>query len=204
MKILTLILLFLFVATNSFSQRNLLTQYRIHFEHDLKHWANSFRNFKLSEFKLEETRKFEDLPFGDIDSLKEFYSIYKPALSFSPDKIHFIDIYSYWLNLEKKGNKIVATTEVDQAISLCDIKRKEWTRILFCGFSLRIDETKWINNTKFILAGVFPDEHNILHPQIFIGDLIQKKFAVHTNTLGSSKRKIYASVKLKKLHYIDN
>jgi len=145
---LTLIFL---LSKNSLGQKTNLSIYKSRFNNELKAWAKTISNFNLASFKTTDTISFENLNYYDIKSLKEFYSIYKPALTFSKDNNKFIDIYSYELNLEKKGSKIVYSgSEVEQAISLCDIKTKRWTRILFCGYSLRIQDVIWLTSTKFM------------------------------------------------------
>jgi hypothetical protein len=143
-----LILVFL-SGKSSFGQKNNLSIYKSHFDRDLKAWTKTINDFKLSSFEPTDTISFGNVDDNNIKTLKDFYLIYKPALTFSEDSNKFIDIYSYELNLEKKGNKIVYSgSEVDQAISLCNIKTKKWTQILFCGYSLRIQEVMWLTNTK--------------------------------------------------------
>lgn len=202
MKILTLrlIVFLLFSSTASFSQTSQLTVYKSHFDSSLKTWRQSFKNFQLKQFKLTDTIKFENIPFADAEDLKEFYSIYKPALSFSGDKSKFIDIYSYWLNLEKKGNKLVDNPEVDQAISLCNLKTKKWTRIFFCGYSTRVEEVLWLTDTKFILTGSYLGDSDLSHPKIFIGDIPKQQFLVYDNNLSIATKAGYVSPKLKALN----
>ena len=200
----SIILLFAFLFTStagSFCQSSLLTSYKSYFDNDLKNWTHSFKNFRLSEFKLSDTIKFETSLFGDTNSLNDFYELYKPGLAFSADKSKFIDIYSYCLNLEKKGNKIFDNPEVDQAVSLCDLKNNKWTRIYFCGISTRIDEVVWLTKTKFILAGTILDENsNLFHPKILIGDITKQVLLVFVDNLSVASKNGYTSLKLKKLN----
>jgi hypothetical protein len=197
--LLTLIFL---PVTNSFGQKNNLSIYKSHFESDLKAWTKTINNFSLSSFKPTDTISFGDLDGNDIKNLKDFYSIYKPALTFSKDGNKFIDIYSYELNLEKKGNKIIYSgSEVDQAISLCNIKTKRWTQILFCGYSLRIQEIIWLTNAKFMLVGSFQNEESKYLPVIYIGDMINNSFEVFTSSNPNClQNKGYDSPKLAKLN----
>ncbi len=203
MKVSTFLFIFIFIATCSFSQNTSLTSYKVYFDNDLKSWTQSFENFKLAKFKISDTIKFESIPFDDTKNLKEFYALYKPGLSFSLDSSQFIDIYSYWLNLEKKKNKIVANVDVDQAVSLCDLKNNKWTRIFFCGYSTRIDEVLWIDNKNFILAGTIMDDNNVFHPKILIGNTTKKTFFVYTDGSIVSTKTGYISAKLKKLNIHD-
>lgn len=205
MKISVLFLFaFLFcIRAKSFCQNSLLTTYKTYFYKDLKSWTYSFVNFKLSDFKSSDTIKFGNVSFGDTNNINDFYELYKPGLSFSSDSSKFIDIYSYWLNLEKKGKKIVANPEVDQAIFLCDLKNNKWTRVFFCGVSTRIDEAIWLTNKRFILAGTFTDENNLLHPKVLIGDVTKKFIYVYTDNLSVSSKTGYTPIKLKNLNIQD-
>ena len=195
-----LILIFL-SGKNSFGQKNNLSIYQSHFDKELKAWTKTISNFKLSSFKSTDTISFGNSDYNDIKSLKEFYSIYKPALTFSKDSNTFIDIYSYELNLERKGNKIVYSgSEVDQAISLCDVKTKSWIQILFCGYSLRIQEVIWLSNTKFMLVGSAQDEGSNYSPVIYIGDITTNSFETFSSSnLNCQQKKGYDSPKLAKL-----
>ena len=199
---ITISFLFCF-TTKSFCQNADLTTYKNYFDSNLKGWTKSFKDFRLSRFKLTDTIKFENLPFRDKSDLKEFYTLYKPALSFSSDNTQFLDIYSYWLNLEKKGNKIVANADVDQLVSLCDLKNNKWTRIFFCGLSTRIDEAIWLSNTRFILAGTELDENNVFHPKVLIGDTTKQTFLVYVDNECQATKAGYTSPKLKKLNIQD-
>ena len=203
MRVSTLLFFSIFITTCSFSQSTSLTPYKIYFDNDLKNWTQSFKNFKLEKFKISDTIKFERISYDDTKNLKRFYALYKPALSFSPDSSQFIDIYSYWLNLERKGNKIVANVEVDQAVSFCDLKNNKWTRIFFCGYSTRIDEVLWIDNANFILAGTFLDDKSLFHPQILIGNKTKKTLFVYTDSSIVATKMAYTSTKLKKLNIHD-
>ena len=187
---------------SSIGQQNSLSTYKSHFEGELKAWTKTISDFKLSSFKSRDTVKFQNSVYYDLKTLKDFYSIYKPALAFSSDSNIFIDIYSYELNLEKKGNKIIYSgSEVDQAISLCNIKTKKWAQILFCGYSLRIQDVSWLSNTKFMLVGSTQNEESKFNPVIYLGDLKKNFFEIFAS---SDPRCLqieeYESPKIAKLH----
>lgn len=188
----------------SFSQNHSLNSYKSYFDNQFKKWTKSYHNFLLPGFHLSHSAGFENVPFDDIKNLKEFYKKYKLALSFSPDKNQFIDIYSYQLNLEWKGGKLIAETGVDGAVSLCNLKTRKWTRIHFCGASSGIEDVMWISNTRFILVGYEMDESNKFRPNIFIGNTLKQKFYVYKtddeNCFG--KKDGYTSTKLKALKFV--
>ena len=200
MKIATFYIITLFSTTYLFSQKTSLTNYKPFFDKNLKRWTQSFKNFHFEKIRISDTVSFENTPFCDTKNLKAFYNLYKPGLSFSWDTSHFLDIYSYWLNLEKKGNKIVANAEVDQAVSLCDLKNNKWIRIYFCGYSTRIDEAVWIDRRYFILAGTLLDYKDVFHPKILIGDMTKKVFYVYNDSVSMALETGYTSEKFKKLN----
>ena len=189
-------------GNSSFGQKDNLSIYQSHFDNELKAWTKTISNFKLSSFKPTDTISFGNLEYNDIKSLKGFYSIYKPALTFSKDSNKFIDIYSYELNLDRKGNKIVYSgSDVDQAISLCDIKMKRWIRILFCGYSQRIQEVTWVTNTKFVMVGAFQNEESKYSPIIYLGDIANNSFEIFSSSDSNChQNKGYDSPKLAKLN----
>jgi hypothetical protein len=197
-----LIVLSFFPNKNSFGQKKNLSIYKFCFDGQLKAWTKTIKDFRLSSFQPTDTISFENSEFEDIKDLKKFYSVYKPALTFSNDKNQFIDIYSYWLNLEKKGDSIVYSgSDVDQAVSLCDIQAKKWTRILFCGYSLRIQDVAWLTNTKFILVGSVQNEESKYLPAIYIGNTTSNSFEIFSSDDPNCyQTEIYDSPKLAKLN----
>ena len=53
---------------------------------------------------------------------------------------------------------------------------------------------------KFILAGTFIDNSNLVHPKIFIGDMKKKMLFAYIDNLSVATKNGYTSVKLKKLN----
>ncbi len=187
---------------SSIQQKNSLSIYKSHFDNELKGWTKTINEFKLSSFHPSDTISFGSVDYHDIKSLNGFYSIYKPALTFSKDGGKFIDIYSYELNLEKKDSKIVYSgSEVDQAISLCDLKMKRWTQVLFCGYSLRIQEVIWLSNIKFMLVGCLQNDESKYQPVIYVGDMTNNSFEIFSSSDANCyQNKGYNSAKLAKLN----
>ena len=197
-----LLLIFtLFLNYTVSAQETKLNSYSNYFDKELKMWANSYLNFKLSEFNKSNTYSFDNNYEQDLKYLKPFLSIYKPILTFTKDSTEFIDIYSYQLNLEKKGNYFVANPDIDQCILLCDPRKKYWNRIYFIGGSGWIDEVIWTSNTKFFLLGGELDSNHKRVPLIFLGDTIKEAIEEFTDTNNAcvQKTKGYYSPKLKRL-----
>ena len=188
-------------AVCSMAQNQNLNAYKKYFDHELSEWTLSYVNFKLSEFILDETKPFDNNNPQDLNSLKSFYSIYKPILTFSKDSNRFVDIYSYQLNLEKKGNGFLANVDIDQAIYLYDKKAKYWDRIYFSSSSNWIVDVTWVSYTKFILVCSLETEKNERAPRIILGDAANKTLRIYRNTNKTCIQKPgrYRSPKLKKL-----
>jgi hypothetical protein len=171
-----ILLTFIFFAKDSIAQTNHIFQYKKYFDKDLKLWANTFTSFKLSDFAISDTLDFENIDEKSFKSYEVFLSIYKPILTYSIDSSKFIDIYSYQINLEKKGDYYYASADIDQTIFLCNPKIKYWKRIFFGTNSQWIDEVIWLTKSKFILVGITksPDDRKL--PLILLGDTKSQKF----------------------------
>ena len=193
--------LFIIVALSSHGQDKNLLQQKKYFDQELKKWANSFSKFNLSHFNVQDRLHFDNNYQQDFKELKKFLSIYKPIITFSKDSSKFIDIYSYQLGLEKKGNYFEANPDIDQAILLCDKKTKYWDRIYFGGMSRWIDEAIWTTATKFILVGISRSTDYKRTPLIILGDT-EKQTLIEYLSINKSdfqNNKGYSSLKLKRL-----
>ena len=111
-----------------------------------------------------------------VSDLSQFYTFYKPSLSFSPDSSQFIDLYSNGITLEKKGKKIIAIGDVDQAVTLCNLKTKNWKSIISFGPSASMEEALWLSPAKFILAGTMQNDEGKQQPVLLLGDTDEKSF----------------------------
>ena len=196
------ILFFCIVGQSSFGQDKNVLQQKKYFNQELKLWTNTFNNFNLSDLKLEDTLPFDNNFPQDFNSYKKFLSTYKPIVTYLPDSSKLIDIYSYQLNLEKKGNYYEANVGIDQAVLLCDPKEKYWNRIYFGTSSEWIDEVIWISKTKFILVGIIKLEDEKKKPLILFGDTNKQTLIKYLNTNKSifQNGKGYSSIKLKRLN----
>jgi hypothetical protein len=186
-------------------QKISLLDYKTYFNKDLKNWTISFRNFQLSAFNVSNTSNFgSSYDFSTATPYwKEFYALYKPALTFSSDSSKFVDIYSYELNLEKKGKKIVSFESGEQTAEFYDLTKRKTCRILFCGISSQLQEIIWVGNSKFILVGREIEEDNKVYPLIYLADTKKRKlisFRTNDNTC-IEKSNAYSSPKSKKLTY---
>ena len=200
MKLLV-VLLFISSCNFSFGQDKNLLQYNKLFDQSLKLWTSTFNNFNLSDFKAYDTLHFDNNLEQDFDYYKKFLSTYKPIITFSPDNLKFIDIYSYQLNLEKKGNVYYANPDIDQTIFLCNPKGKYWNRIYFGTSWQWIDEVIWTSTTNFILVGITKITDGKKTPLILLGDTNKQTLIKY---LSGDKEiiqtdKTYSSSKLKKI-----
>jgi hypothetical protein len=143
-------------------------------EKKLNAWAKSFNGFSADSFKYTQTTKFEEIAYQDTTGMDKFYELYKPSLVFSGDSSQFIDIYSAGIMLEKRGMKTFASSDVDQAITLCNLRTGDWRRIAFFGPSAGIEEAVWVSATEFVLAGIIRNDNGDPMPFLLWGDAQEK------------------------------
>lgn len=166
----------------------------------LPKWISSFTGFNFDSFKLSQKRNFEWMDSDVPEDMNKFYTFYKRALVYSPDSNMFIDMYSPNIWLEKKGKKIIASADVDQAIALVNLKSNEWKRILFFGPSAGIEEAVWVTPNQFVLAGMFFNDDGKVIPILLVGDINKKEFRwfeSNSTRAESSNYKASGMVKLK-------
>jgi hypothetical protein len=158
------------------SNKNTSLEQLKHFvERGLENWELSFKDFQIDSFRLVQETEFEQQDYDEVSDLAKFYELYKPSLSFSPDSSLFIDLFSSGLMLRKEGKKIIASADVDQAISLCNLSTKDWRRIVSFGPSAAIEEATWVSATQFILAGTMHNDDGEKMAIILTGDITSKK-----------------------------
>lgn len=145
-------------------------------EKELNKWAQSFSGFTLDSFRLTQKTNMEQTDYQLASDLKIFYDLYKPSLIFSPDSSQFIDLFSSGISLERKGKKIIAMGDVDQAITIKNIKTNEWKQVAFFGPSAGMEEAVWLSDTQFLLAGIFENNDGKAVPVLLLGDLNNKSF----------------------------
>lgn len=162
-----------------------LTIARSFLENELSKWVKSFNGYHPDSFHFSQTSPFSQTDYNaEMDTdMDKFYSLYRPSLSYSPDSAWFIDLYSAGIYLEKKGKKIIATGDVDMAVTLYDLKNHQWSRIASFGPSANIEEAVWISGSKFILAGTMQGDNGESMPIILIGDTGKKSFSWFESTL---------------------
>jgi hypothetical protein len=145
-------------------------------EKELGKWMQSFKNFHIDSFHQVAVPVFQENDYNDIADLNQFYTLYKPSLSFSPDSSKFIDLFSNGITLEKKGKKIIAIGDVDQAVTLCNLKTKNWKSIISFGPSASMEEALWVSPATFLLAGTMQNDEGKQEPVILLGDTGKKSF----------------------------
>lgn len=170
-----LILCFLSVKT-AFGQ---LSSFQPYFSDQLSGWTKTIKGFSLAKFKATDTLAFDQSNYFSFNKLKDFYPIYRTIIQYSPDSSQFTDIYSYELNLERDYDRTLATTNVEQGISLCNLKTKQWLRILTLGPDDGIEDLYWISNQAFIMVGYSFDKVKKRRPVIYIASLIDNSFTLY-------------------------
>lgn len=185
---------FVLLSLNLINAQDKPNDYLKNFNNELKLWKNTYSNFNLNEFNVEEKVNFKDL-YSENVSFNELSKEYKTIGTFSPNKSKFIDIYSY-LNLEKNGNYFDAIIDVDQNVNLYDIKANKKITLTSCGSSKGIDEVFWVTEKKLLLVGT--QYSDVKKPIIIIVDFENSTITEYTNSNNKCTQKTkYKSPKLK-------
>ncbi|BDS10399.1 hypothetical protein [Aureispira anguillae] len=77
----------------------------------------------------------------------------------APDHSQYIDLDSYWMELEKEADKIISySLDLDQEVNWVNRKTKEAYRIGFCGSACEFEDAVWLDNQSFVLMGKEEDK----------------------------------------------
>lgn len=166
---------------------------------DLEKWMRSFTNFNIDSFRMTQKSEFRDNEAGEPDDPGQYYALYKPSLVYSPDSSQFVDLFSSGITLEKKGKKIIAIADVDQAVLLCNPKNKTWKQIAFFGPSAGIEEAVWISSSSFLLAGSVYNDEGKRTAFILLGDANSKTFSWFESNIIRPESSAYEASGLGKL-----
>ncbi len=140
----------------------------------------------------------------DYDYLSDTNILFNDFFIFSPDSLHFIDLDSYSIMLEKDstGQFISNGSEVDTETALIDIKGKRRIRVLFCGTECRPEEAYWIKNDLICILG-FTKINKMDYPTIWKLE-INNNFFQEIKTKDSfdlTGRDYITNVRLKKIKF---
>ncbi len=151
-----------------------LTEVRPFLEKELGKWMQSFQGLHIDSLKQSQIGKYDMREAGGVDDSKEFFSLYGASLAYSPDSSQFIDLYSSGITLERNGKRIRAMADVDQGVTLCNLKTKECKGLVYFGPSAGIEEAVWTSPTQFLLAGFAHNDEGKFEPILLVGDTNNK------------------------------
>ncbi|UTF94051.1 hypothetical protein J2O08_04990 [Elizabethkingia anophelis] len=169
------LIIFVLLSSFAFGQKTPqdLSDFQKIFDQKLKTWKASIPGFSVQNFKAHHNSGFDNIPQED-QSVREFNAFvknYKNLLIFSPDKKYFIDLYSSSIYYDEKKKKYIAAYDIDSQVDLGDMQNHKNSRIYFTGSSAWIEDAVWIDNDRFILAGIHSDEQSQRIPYIIIGSI---------------------------------
>ncbi len=129
---------------------------------ELKEWLDYYRQYsiRLSDFEFVNEMNLPDIS-ATVDTFDLAKDIYEPFYKYSPDNSIVLDLTSYNLILERnnKNEYFSSPGEVDSEVSIKDLKRKKWQRLLFVGSLYVIEDGFWINNKQLLIVGQFDNEY---------------------------------------------
>lgn len=165
----------------------------------LPEWKQSFKDFLADSFRFTQRTSYSDKELQDTAGMKEFMDLYGPSLVFTADSSRFIDLFSAGISLERQGKKLIAIADADMAISLCNLKNGQWKQIAFFGPSAGIEESAWVSDTVFVLAGTIHNDDGIPEAFILVGNTQQQKLSWFESNIIRPASVEYNASGLKKL-----
>lgn len=133
-----------------------------------------------NNFLIKYTLSFDDAEQKDFNNYNSFLATYKPLLHYNSRGSTFVDIYTYQLNLHKKGNVYYTSPSHEQAVYLCIPRGKYWNRIYFTSEQIWIEEAAWVSATTFILTGAALCGENKRAPIFFLCDIVSNTIIRYT------------------------
>ena len=180
------LIVFVLLSSFAFGQKASqdLSDFQKIFDQKLKTWKASIPGFSVQNFKAHNNFGFDNIPQEDqpVREFTAFVKDYKDLLIFSPDKKHFIDLYSSSVYYDEKKKKYIAAYDIDSQVDLGDMQNHNSSRIYFMGSSAWVEDATWIDNDRFILAGIHSDEQSQRIPYIIIGSIKDKSLQVYDCT----------------------
>jgi hypothetical protein len=124
----------------------------------LKDWIDCYKT-QIPEFSIDGFSKTNSERFNTIQS--EYYTIDfsvgigNSLYKFSPDSSKYLSLDSYNILVDKdeNGKLIPKGYDIDTETSVCDLKNKICTRILFFGSAGLPEDGFWINDNEILILG---------------------------------------------------
>ena len=173
--------------------------FRAAIDNQLAEWKQSFQGFQTDSFRFSQRTSFKEKEVQDTADMKELLSLFGPSLVFTTDSSQYLDLFSSGISLERRGKKLVAMSDVDQAVTLCNLKTGKLKEIAFFGPSAGIEEAVWLDGTRFILAGTMHNDDGKAQAFVLIGDTGKESYSWYESTITRAASTDYTASGIRKL-----
>ena len=168
-------------------------------DNQLAEWKQSFQGFQPDSFRFSQRTSFKEKEVQDTADMKELLSLFGPSLAFTSDSSQYLDLFSAGMSLERRGKKLVAMADVDQAVTLCNLKTGKCKQIASFGPSAGIEEAVWLDATRFILAGTMHNDDGKPQAFVLIGDTGKESYSWYESTITRAASTDYTASGIRKL-----
>lgn len=122
------------------------SDYEVFVKKNFPEFVKHFKDFDFKNFTLEDTQQLDLTKNGEVFKPKEWSDFLKSDSEF------FIYNASkkYAVNFNTYG-------DIDQAVLLIDVNKRQYHKLTFCGTPCRFEEAKWVNNKVLVLVGSYED-----------------------------------------------
>ncbi|MBK6828705.1 MAG: hypothetical protein IPG86_18470 [Chitinophagaceae bacterium] len=173
--------------------------FRAAIDNQLAEWKQSFQGFQPDSFRFSQRTSFKEKEVQDTADMKELLSLFGPSMVFTSDSSQYLDLFSAGISLERRGKKLVAMSDVDQAVTLCNLKTGKLKQIAFFGPSAGIEEAVWLDGTRFILAGTMHNDDGKPQAFVLIGDTGKESYSWYESTITRAASTDYTASGIRKL-----
>ena len=123
-----------------------LYEYELFVKDNFKEYIKHFKIIDLKNFTVENV---DDLNLTDnVETFKP--NEWNDYLAYDSDFFIYNAKKNYAVNFNTYG-------DIDQAVLLIDVDKKQYHKLTFCGSPCRYEEGKWVNDAVLILVGGFED-----------------------------------------------
>ncbi len=177
----TAVIVLLFCSQRAQAQG--LSEYQGYIKKHFPAWVKHYNIKSMDDWESSSNSVIEATKAQRRNDWNIYHKNYLPFLYFSPEKTHFIDLFSAGIEIKKVGNKYKGFADVDQAVLLGNSKDKTTKQLTFCGSICSFQEASWVNNNLAIIVGNYNDENGNYLPYLGLIDFKKASIKIYLGKL---------------------
>lgn len=152
-----------------------LSEYDVFIKDNFPEYVKHFKIYNLKNFVIENASTL-----NLTDNIEAFEpNEWNDYLAYDSAFFIYNNTKTYAVNFNTYG-------DIDQAVLLIDIDKKQYNKLTFCGTPCRYEEARWVNDSVLILVGNFEDNNKynpVTKQSIYFGMMMVIDLNTNTKTL---------------------